>query len=611
MTHPTKPIFSMLLFDFIRLNKHSAGGAIFSEVDLKAAIDRIELIDYRQEIDVDGIRITPYVAGHVLGAAMFQVEIAGFKTLYTGDYSRKPDRHLPGAETPQAPPDVLIVESTYGVSNHSSRQEREKRFVDKVTSILYRGGRCLLPVVALGRAQELLLILDDHWSKNPKLQRFPIYQASALARRSLAVYQTYINMLNQEMQASFDSANPFMLKHVSHLGNSGSFEALGPCVVLATPSMLQSGLSRDLFEAWCDNPANGVIIADFAVQGTLAREILGAPKDILTQTGMKLPLNMSVDAISFSAHADFEQTKQFVEELEPCHVVLVHGESNEMRRLGRALATSASAKNMKTSFHTPKNCEIIEASFQSQTRANVVGMLAAQQKTSFSEVQGVLVKRDFKEILVGQSELSLYTRLRTCGVKQYQVVPTTKTLPKIRFALEAFYGRRKFTSTTLVNKREACEDGFTIEEQVSVTQSPADQNVKVRLDWISNPEADLIADGVVALVLQLEDEPPSLSSVQKQFFDAPEGIQELEAKLNIAHILMKAHFGDVHCDLGTRILSFAYGSHDVVVHIDSGQVECDCAWVCTRVLCPVNRILNVLRQLKEEKLIFEQALDVI
>lgn len=73
---------------------------------------------------------------------------------------------------------TVIVESTYGVSRHLAREVRERRFLDKVTAALQRGGRVLLPVVALGRAQELLLMLDEHWARNKHLQRFPIYQAS-------------------------------------------------------------------------------------------------------------------------------------------------------------------------------------------------------------------------------------------------------------------------------------------------------------------------------------------------------------------------------------------------------------------------------------------------
>lgn len=62
----------------------------------------------------------------------------------------------------------------------------------------------------------------------------------------------------------------------------------GPCVVMATPSMLQSGLSRALFEAWCESPANTIIIADFAVQGTLARDILSSPTHVVSSAGVKV-----------------------------------------------------------------------------------------------------------------------------------------------------------------------------------------------------------------------------------------------------------------------------------------------------------------------------------
>jgi cleavage and polyadenylation specificity factor subunit 3 len=69
---------------------------------------------------------------------------------------------------------------------------------------------------------------------------------------------------------------------------AATLETSGACVVMATPSMLQSGLSRDLFEAWCEDDRNTVIIADFAVQGTLARELLNNPPTITTRAGVKV-----------------------------------------------------------------------------------------------------------------------------------------------------------------------------------------------------------------------------------------------------------------------------------------------------------------------------------
>lgn len=257
MTHPTKAIVHTLLKDFVKVSSES----LYTDKDLETSTARTEVIDFQQTIDVDGIRITAYRAGHVLGAAMFMVDIAGMRLLYTGDYSRVADRHMPPADLPSQRPHIVVVESTYGVSRHLPREERERTFVERVHTAVARGGRVLLPVVALGRAQELLLILEEYWSRHPELRHVPIYQASGLARRAMSVYRSYIEMMNDDIRAAFAVANPFQFKHITHLKSAGHFDDVGPCVVMATPSMLQSGMSRELFEAWCEDEKNCVVIA--------------------------------------------------------------------------------------------------------------------------------------------------------------------------------------------------------------------------------------------------------------------------------------------------------------------------------------------------------------
>jgi Cft2 family RNA processing exonuclease len=162
-----------------------------------------------------GFSFTPYHAGHVLGACMFSIDLAGLRVLYTGDYSREDDRHLVKAEVPPIRPDVLIVESTFGVHNLEPRDEKEARFTTLVHAIIRRGGHVLLPTFALGRAQELLLILDEYWKKHPDLQNVPIYYASSLARKCMAVYQTYIHTMNSNIRTRFAKRdNPFVFKCV-------------------------------------------------------------------------------------------------------------------------------------------------------------------------------------------------------------------------------------------------------------------------------------------------------------------------------------------------------------------------------------------------------------
>lgn len=139
--------------------------------DLQNCVDKVEVVDFHQTIEHNGIKFTATAAGHVLGAAMFMIEIDGIRVLYTGDYSLENDRHLVHAEVPEGgPPDVLIVESTFGTDNIPPREKRERDFTRTVESIVRRGGSCLIPVFALGRAQELLLILDEYWQQHPDLQ---------------------------------------------------------------------------------------------------------------------------------------------------------------------------------------------------------------------------------------------------------------------------------------------------------------------------------------------------------------------------------------------------------------------------------------------------------
>jgi cleavage and polyadenylation specificity factor subunit 3 len=303
MTHPTKAIYKLLLSDFVKVSDTSIDEMLFSEQDLNKSIERIELIDYHQEVEHNGIRFWCYNAGHVLGAAMFMIEIAGVKVLYTGDFSRQADRHLLGAETPTISPDVLIVESTYGIQVHETRRTREVRFTTMVHEIVKRGGRCLIPVFALGRAQELLLILDEYWETHSELQKIPIYYASSLAKKCMTVFQTYINMMNDRIRKQFDLSNPFIFKHISNLKSIEDFDdSLGPCVIMASPGMLQSGLSRELFEMWCSDAKNGVIIPGYSVEGTLAKKITTEPQYVTLSNGVSKRLLMSVKSISFSAH---------------------------------------------------------------------------------------------------------------------------------------------------------------------------------------------------------------------------------------------------------------------------------------------------------------------
>ncbi|TBU03543.1 subunit 3 of cleavage and polyadenylation specificity factor [Hamiltosporidium magnivora] len=394
-THPTKVILKYLLNDYIRIINASSDTDFYTERDLKSCIDKIIPIDYHQEIDIHKFKITPLNAGHVLGAAMFILEINKTKILYTGDFSREEDRHLKSAELPSFPLNILITESTYGVQCHLPRCDREQRFTSTIHNTIKRNGKVLLPVFALGRAQELLLILEEYWNNTPSLQYIPIYYASALAKKCLTVYQTYIHMMNDKIKIQALTKNPFIFKHIHNLKGIEHYEDKGPCVMMASPGMLQSGLSRELFEMWCEDSNNHTIIPGYCVQGTLAKEILTEPEEIDSIKGSKLKLRMGVSYISFSAHVDFIQNAEFIEHCSPQHLFLVHGEFTEMSRLKSALAHRAAQRNVEMQIYTPKNCETTAIQITGERTVKIVGEVKEE-----SIIEGIIIASGRGEVRI-------------------------------------------------------------------------------------------------------------------------------------------------------------------------------------------------------------------
>ncbi|KAH1014849.1 cleavage and polyadenylation specificity factor 73 [Dendroctonus ponderosae] len=492
MTHATKAIYRWLLSDYIKVSNIATEQMLYTEADLEASMDRIETINFHEEKDIMGIRFWAYNAGHVLGAAMFMLEIAGVKILYTGDFSRQEDRHLMAAEIPTIRPDVLITESTYGTHIHENRDDRENRFTSLVHDIVNRGGRCLIPVFALGRAQELLLILDEYWGQHPELHDIPIYYASSLAKKCMAVYQTYINAMNDRIKRQIAISNPFIFKHISNLKGIDHFEDIGPCVIMASPGMMQSGLSRELFESWCTDSKNGVIIAGYCVEGTLAKTILSEPEEITTMSGQKLPLKMSVDYISFSAHTDYQQTSEFIKILKPPHVVLVHGEQNEMSRLKAALQREFEEdQNTSIQLHNPRNTHTVELYFRGEKTAKVMGTLAVEEPQPGKLIQGILVKRNFNYHILSADDLAKYTELSLSEITQRQSLAYSGNPGVLRHLLAQVCG--------LMENLEG-DKRMKAFNAVEIIIEPK----MVILEWVANPVNDMYADAIVAAVLQAD-----------------------------------------------------------------------------------------------------------
>ncbi|ANZ73611.1 BA75_01543T0 [Komagataella pastoris] len=522
MTHPTKAIYRWLLNDFVRVTAiDDDSNQLYSDKDLKDSFDRIETIDFHSTIEIDGIRFTAYQAGHVLGAAMFFIEIAGIKVLFTGDFSREEDRHLSVAEVPPVRPDVLITESTFGTATHEPREEKEKKLTTMIHSTLANGGRVLMPVFALGRAQELLLILDEYWSQHQDLENIKVYYASDLARKCLAVYQTYINMMNENIRKKFrdTNKNPFQFQYIKNIKNLSKFDDFQPSVVVASPGMLQNGVSRALLEKWAPDPRNTLIMTGYSVEGTMAKEIVLEPTEIPSQQNpdVLIPRRMTVEEISFAAHVDYEQNSKFIELVNPKTIVLVHGESNPMGRLKSALLSKYSKyKNTpdEVKVYNPRNCEDLLVEFKGIKIAKAMGtitedvnkVLKQDVKNAKSEINGVLVQKNFDLSLLKIQDLREYTGLTTTMIKQRQTLRSHATSSLVHYHLLQMFGYLDI----LIDDAEEYE--VKIMDSVLVNM---DKRGIVTVEWGSGVINDTIADSVIAIILTAESSPLSVKLSSK------------------------------------------------------------------------------------------------
>lgn len=335
---------------YFRRNMHTTSefsSQLYDEKDILNTWPLINTVTFNRTYTHSAIRLTPYPAGHVLGAAMFLIEIAGLKILFTGDYSRELDRHLIPAAVPKGVKvDVLITESTFGVSSFSPRQERETALMKSMTTILNRGGRCLMPVSSTGHVQELLLILEEYWERHPEFHKYPVYYASGLAKRCMQVYQTSLDSMNDNIKAKFErslaqaatgdgrsAAGPWDFQYIRSLKSLERFDDVGGCVMLASPSMLQNGVSRALLEQWAPDPKNGVIVTGYSVEGTMTKQLLEEPLTIPAVTskgrggavvqGMQsmptdrpeIPRRCTIQEHNFALHVDGTQNREFIEEV--------------------------------------------------------------------------------------------------------------------------------------------------------------------------------------------------------------------------------------------------------------------------------------------------------
>ena len=329
----------------------------------------------------------------------------------------------------------------------------------------------------------------------------------------MAVYQTYVNAMNSRIKRQIAINNPFVFKHIFNLKSMDHFEDVGPCVVMATPGMMQNGLSRELFEAWCSNRRNCCIIAGYCVEGTLAKQILSEPEEIVSMSGQKLARRCQIEYISFSAHTDYRQTSEFIRAIRPPHIMMVHGEANEMGRLKSALIREYEDTPNPPLFHNPKNTVTVELHFRGEKVAKVMGSLAITPPTQDGhQLSGILVKKNFAYHLLAPSDLHKYTDMKISTISQRLSIPFVGTFDDLVQTLDGILVHRIAGSFRQpVTDSTSNSETLLAFDTIKVSLNQTQKNSFASLEWSSSPVADMYADCLIALLLKRTVKPDEIT----------------------------------------------------------------------------------------------------
>lgn len=486
MTHPTKAICPILLEDFRKITVDKKGETnFFTSQMIKDCMKKVVPLNLHQTVQVDEeLEIKAYYAGHVLGAAMVQIKVGSESVVYTGDYNMTPDRHLGAAWIDKCRPDILISESTYATTIRDSKRCRERDFLKKVHETVERGGKVLIPVFALGRAQELCILLETFWERmNLKA---PIYFSTGLTEKANHYYKLFITWTNQKIRKTFVQRNMFEFKHIKAFDRSYA-DNPGPMVVFATPGMLHAGQSLQIFKKWAGNEKNMVIMPGYCVQGTVGHKILNGQKKLEIEGRQTLEVKLQVEYMSFSAHADAKGIMQLIRMAEPRNILLVHGEAKKMEFLKDKIE-----QEFSVSCYMPANGETttivtnpsvpVDISLNLLKREMALGGPLPDAKRPRT-MHGTLIMKDNSLRLVSPEQalkelgLSEHQLRFTCRVQLHDPHSDTDTLGRIYIHLKSVLKSYSI---------QHVPDGTVIVESIviKVTSSAEEPNLKaILLSW--------------------------------------------------------------------------------------------------------------------------------
>ena len=342
-------------------------------------------------------------AGHILGAAMIYIQGKHESILMTGDVSVTPQSTILGLDMENLPyqPDVMVMESTYGNRQHEvTRKQEAKRLAKDVEKVVAAGGKVLIPAFAVGRSQEVLLILK-HAMARAEIREFPVY-VDGMVREVNRIYSDpnfgneLLPSLRRKSERGENLFYPDFIKKVASRDESNSILSGEPCCIVASSGMLVGGMSSYYAKYLASDPKNLIAITGYQAEGTSGRALLdlanaGESTDEMWKLNddVSVPVKCRVERYSLSAHADSKELLKLVKKVKPRKLFLVHGDAEARGELFKSVRKACPAVYVEL----PENGKV----YSSIEKRN--GIARGRRHTMeriLSEVHAVLLKMQKK-----------------------------------------------------------------------------------------------------------------------------------------------------------------------------------------------------------------------
>lgn len=367
-TPPTRDLYVLLQLDYIEVAGREGKRLPYESSMIREALKHTITLNYGDVTDIaPDTKLTMHNAGHILGSAIAHFHIGDglYNVAFTGDFKYERTRLFDPAVNSFPRLETLVIEATYGGANsiQPSRKDAENHLLKVVRETINRGGKVVIPAFAVGRSQEVMVVLEEAIRKG-LIEEFPVY-LDGMIYEATAIHTSYPEYLNNELRDMIfhKGINPFLAECFVQVENSKQRDEIingEPAVILATSGMLNGGPIMEYLKGLGPDEKNTLVIVGYQAEGTLGRRIQKGWKEIpLTVEGKTQTVKMNMDVITvdgFSGHSDRNQLMEYVRRVypKPSRIITNHGDESNCLDLASSIY-----KKYRIPTSAPMNLETI------------------------------------------------------------------------------------------------------------------------------------------------------------------------------------------------------------------------------------------------------------